>query len=439
MNLLRAPLSGRTWREFGYLLTGLPVAVTAFSVLITLFSASAGLLVTFVGVPLLAFTLLTARALGQLERARARALLGLDVAEPEPVGLSAGGSGPMARIGAVLKNGASWRHLLYGIVYFPWALFSFVSGLVLWTCGWSMLTYPLWFWVFPTWTDQPGLQLYGDGEGNGVWLDSPPEIALTSLAGLLLVLGTPWWFRALTAVDRLMVSGLLGPSRLAARMWELESDRVTVTDTASADLRRIERDLHDGAQARLVALAMDLGLAKEKLTEDPEAAARMVDEAHGEVKAALTELRDLARGIHPAILTDRGLDAALSSLAARCTIPVTVTVDTTTRPAPAIESITYFTASELLQNISKHANAHHATLDLWRTDNRLLLQVTDNGQGGATAHHGTGLAGLAERLDSVDGHLLIHSPPGGPTTITAGLPWRDRTKTPTNPLPEETP
>ncbi|WP_030549488.1 sensor histidine kinase, partial [Streptomyces albus] len=148
---------------------------------------------------------------------------------------------------------------------------------------------------------------------------------------------------------------------------ELESGRGAVIDTAAADLRRIERDLHDGAQARLVALAMDLGLAREKLLEDPQAAAKMVDEAHGEVKTALRELRDLARGIHPAILTDRGLGPALSHLAARCTVPVTVTTDLPHRPAPAIEGIAYFTVSELLQNISKHSHAHHATIDIWHT------------------------------------------------------------------------
>ncbi|WP_344329422.1 sensor histidine kinase, partial [Streptomyces macrosporus] len=168
----------------------------------------------------------------------------------------------------------------------------------------------------------------------------------------------------------------------------------------------IERDLHDGAQARLVALAMDLGLAKEKLLEDPQAAAKMVDEAHDEVKLALAELRDLARGIHPAILTDRGLGPALSTLAARCPVPVTVTVDLPTRPAPAIEGIAYFTASELLQNIAKHSAATTATLDLRHTHDRLLLRITDNGHGGATTTHGTGLAGLTERLDSVDGLLL---------------------------------
>ena len=177
-------------------------------------------------------------------------------------------------------------------------------------------------------------------------------------------------------VDRLLVAGLLGPSRLASRVWELESDRGTVVDTAAADLRRIERDLHDGAQARLVALAMDLGLAKEKLHEDPQAAARMVDEAHGEVKLALQELRDLARGIHPAILTDRGLGPALSALAARCTVPVTVTVDLPRRPAPAIEGIAYFTVSELLQNISKHSHRPaRPTSTCGAPTDRLMLQV----------------------------------------------------------------
>ncbi len=171
---------------------------------------------------------------------------------------------------------------------------------------------------------------------------------------------------------------------------------------------------------------MDLGLAKEKLTEDPQAAARMVEEAHGEVKTALQELRDLARGIHPAVLTDRGLDAALSAVASRCTVPVAVDVDLPARPAPAIEGIAYFTVSELLQNVSKHSGASRAGVDVWRVEDRLMLQVTDNGRGGARVDAGTGLAGLAERLDAVDGVLAVSSPDGGPTAITAELPWRGR-------------
>ncbi|MGW2087743.1 sensor histidine kinase, partial [Streptomyces sp. NPDC001880] len=152
--------------------------------------------------------------------------------------------------------------------------------------------------------------------------------------------------------------------------------------------------------------------------------ARMVDEAHGEVKVALQELRDLARGIHPAVLTDRGLDAALSAVASRCTVPVTVSVDLPGRPAQAIEGIAYFTVSELLQNVSKHARATRASVDVWRVENRLMLQVTDDGRGGAEVSSGCGLAGLTERLDAVDGVLVVDSPQGGPTRITAELPWR---------------
>jgi len=425
--VLRAPFGGRAWREFLHILLSLPIATATFVLAVTLTSASAGLLVTFLGVPLLALTLAVARGIGALERFRARALLGTEVPAPEPVRAGRRGGGPMAWVWALLRSGTSWRHLLYAFLHFPWAVLSFCVALPFWACGWGMLTYPLWLWALPAHAGRPGLQVYGDGQGDGWYLESPPEAVLTSAIGLVLVLLTPWLFRGLTELDRAMVRGLLGPSRLAARMRELESDRRTVTDTASADLRRIERDLHDGAQARLVALAMDLGLAKEKLLEDPQAAAKMVDEAHGEVKLALQELRDLARGIHPAILTDRGLGPALTTIATRCTVPVTVTTDLPTRPAPAIEAIAYFTVSELLQNISKHSGATTAAIDLWRTDDRLLIQVTDNGHGGATTTHGTGLAGLAERLDSVDGLLLIDSPTGGPTTITAELPWRDRT------------
>ncbi|MGW7020825.1 sensor histidine kinase [Streptomyces decoyicus] len=419
---LRAPFSGRTWREFLYLLLSLPMSIVMFTYAIVVIALGAGLLVTFLGIPVLAGGLAGSRALGGLERLRARALLGLDVADPEPVRPSK--PSLMGWVGAVLKSGASWRHLLYSLLHFPWALFSFIFSVTFWTLGWGLLAYPLWRWTFPAYLDQPGIQMWGDGHGNGLYLDAPADIVVTSGAGLLLVLAGPWVIHGLTQLDRVMVHGLLGPSLLATRVSQLESDRGVVVDTAAADLRRIERDLHDGAQARLVSLAMDLGLAREKLAEDPEAAAKMVDEAHGEVKTALQELRDLARGIHPAILTDRGLGPALSALSARCTVPVTVTVDLDHRPAAAIEGIAYFTASELLQNVSRHARATSATLDVWRTADRVMVLVSDNGRGGAHTEAGSGLAGLAERLDAVDGLLLVDSPVGGPTRITAELPWR---------------
>ncbi|MFD4995097.1 sensor histidine kinase [Streptomyces buecherae] len=420
---LRAPFEARTWRELCHLLLNLPIALLTFTYAIVMFSLGVGLLVTFLGVPILALTLLGARGLGVVERGRARLLLRHDVAAPAPVLRPGDKHGAFAWMGAMLKSGDSWRQLLYAVLLFPWSLCTFVISVVVTVNGWVLLTYPLWHWTIPRYSDQPGMQLWSDGD-NGFYLDTAFELAFTSAVGAAFVLTAPWMIRGMAFVDRLMVSGLLGPSQLASRVTELESDRGVVVDTAAADLRRIERDLHDGAQARLVALAMDLGLAKEKLTEDPEAAAKMVDEAHGEVKIALQELRDLARGIHPAILTDRGLGPALSALAARCTVPVKVLVDLTARPAPAIEGIAYFTVSELLQNISKHSQARTAGVDVWRADTRLMLQVTDDGKGGADTSAGSGLAGLAERLDAVDGLLVVDSPVGGPTTVTAELPWR---------------
>ncbi|NKI40718.1 sensor histidine kinase [Streptomyces physcomitrii] len=419
--VLRAPFEGRTLRELGYQLLSLPVSVVMFSFGITMFSAGVGLLITFLGIPVLALGLWALRGFGSMERARARSMLGLEIGDPAPV--KPRRATPMGWMGAVLRSGTSWRHLLYSLIHFPWAVFAFSVSISLWAYGWAALTYPLWQWSLPVYAGVDGIQLYGD-ETHQVYLDNPFELTVTALIGLALTLLTPWVIRALTSVDRLLVQGLLAPSQVENRVVELESDRGVVVDTAAADLRRIERDLHDGAQARLVSLAMELGLAKEKLTEDPEAAARMVDEAHGEVKTALQELRDLARGIHPAVLTDRGLDAALSSVASRCTVPVQVDVDLPYRPAAAIEGIAYFTVSELLQNISKHAGASRASVDVWQVDDRLMLQVADDGTGGADLTSGSGLAGLAERLDAVDGILVVDSPRGGPTRVTAELPWR---------------
>ncbi|MET9962081.1 sensor domain-containing protein [Streptomyces sp. NPDC006326] len=421
---VRAPVAGRTWREFGYLLLGLPLGICYFTLAVTGVSLGAGLLVTFLGIPVLAGVLALCRGFGWIERVRVRGLLGVDMADPAPV--RAGGPGPLALVGALLRNGSAWRHVLYSLVHFPWAVFGFCVAVTLWTTGWALLLYPVWYWVFPEHAGEREVLVFQNGD-HSLSLDSPTGTAVACLAGLLVTLATPWVIHALVTVDRLLVSALLGPSRLDHRVSELESDRGVVVDTAAADLRRIERDLHDGAQARLVALAMDLGLAKEKLAQDPQAAARMVDEAHGEVKIALQELRDLARGIHPAVLTDRGLDAALSAVAARCTVPVKVAVNLAERPAAAVEGIAYFTVSELLQNTGKHAGARVASVDVWRAGDRLLIRVADDGRGGArTDGPGSGLAGLTERLGAVDGVLVVDSPAGGGTTVTAELPWRNR-------------
>ncbi|MFH9961635.1 sensor histidine kinase [Streptomyces mirabilis] len=372
----RFALGRQTWKEIAHLLANLPVSIFGFVYVVTLVSTGAGLAVTAIGLPLLAGGLRGTRLLGRLERARARKLLGVRIEEPSPMPVR--GTGFLPWLWSSLRDPVAWRTVLYDFIRLPWGIVTFT-------------------------------------------------VTMTSLFLLWPVL--PFLARGLTNVDRAMVRGLLSPSdELERRIAELESDRGVVVDTAAADLRRIERDLHDGAQARLVNLAMGLGLAKEKILEGQadETVAAMVDEAHGEVKLALQELRDLARGIHPAVLTDRGLDAALSSIASRCTVPVKVTADLPTRPAAAIEGIAYFTVSELLQNVSKHSGARSASVDVWRTDERLLIQVQDDGRGGAALDGGTGMAGLADRLGAVDGLFVIDSPPGGPTTITAELPWRDR-------------
>lgn len=220
--VLLAPVAGRTWREFAYLLVGLPLSILYFSLAITGVSLGAGLLVTFLGVPVLAGTLAMSRGIGRLERARVRALLGRDVIEPAPI--RAKKSGPLAAMGAVLKSGSAWRHLLYCLVHFPWAVFGSCTALTFWAAGWTYLLYPLWFWVFPAYTDQPGLQLFQNGDYS-FYVDSPAEIALTCLIGLALTLATPWLIRALTTVDRVLVGGLLGASRMDSRVTELESDR----------------------------------------------------------------------------------------------------------------------------------------------------------------------------------------------------------------------
>ncbi|WP_329383255.1 sensor histidine kinase [Streptomyces sp. NBC_01716] len=372
-----------TWKEIAHLLANLPLSIAGFVYVVFVVPTGVFLSVTVIGLPWLAGGLAGARLLGKAERARARALLGVRIDEPSPLRgrgrrkrRARGSEGFFDWLWTGLKDPVAWRTALYEFIRLPWGILTFTITTVSLFVLWPVL---------------------------------------------------PFIARGLTNVDRALVRGLLSPSdELESRIAELESDRGVVVDTAAADLRRIERDLHDGAQARLVALAMGLGLAKEKLLDDPETAASMVDEAHGEVKLALQELRDLARGIHPAVLTDRGLDAALSAIASRCTVPVKVEVELAERPAAAIEGIAYFTVSELLQNVSKHSGASAAGVEVWRAKDRLLIQIQDDGRGGARLDGGTGMAGLAERLGAVDGLFVLDSPVGGPTVVTAELPWRER-------------
>jgi len=249
---------------------------------------------------------------------------------------------------------------------------------------------------------------------------------VAALIGVVLVYVSPWIVSAAVRMDTRAAADLLGPSRaekLAQRVANLTESRAATVDAADAERRRIERDLHDGAQQRLVSLAMNLGLARATLAHElSEPARRALQEAHEEVKEALTELRELVRGLHPVVLEDRGLDAALTGIAARSPVPVRLSVDVPRRVSPTVEAVGYFILSEALANVNKHARATAVQVDVRLDGLMLRISVTDDGIGGADAGRGTGLTGLAQRAASVDGSFGISSPLGGPTTIKVDLP-----------------
>ena len=235
--------------------------------------------------------------------------------------------------------------------------------------------------------------------------------------------------RGFVTVDRLLIRTLLGPDPMATRVRTLEYARTQTVDASAATLRRIERDLHDGTQAQLVALALRLGMAKEKLegadTVDLDRVRQLVDEAHRGAKEAIAELRDIARGIHPPAL-DIGLEGALTTLAARSAVPTGITFDLRTRPTPAIEAIAYFCVAELLANVAQHAQASRASVSCAQQGTWLRLVVRDDGLGGAelsrVGSSSSGLSGLTDRVHAVDGRLHLVSPHGGPTVVTVDLP-----------------
>jgi signal transduction histidine kinase len=409
----------RTWSELLYAVLGLPLGVAGFVFTVVTLSLSAGLLVTFIGLPLLAISGFGARWFGSGIRTLANALLGGHVAPPAPLQSRPGLLGWLA---AHLRDGAAWRARLYLLLKLPLGIATFTSAVAFYTYGVGGLTYALWQPFTPCNTSHDGRCHRGVAFTDHYYLDTPAPIVLTTLVGCLLLLAAPWVVRGVVTVDRLAVRALLGPSS-AARVSELQQSRAIAVDDAATTLRRIERDLHAGAQARLVALAMNVGLAREKLAEgaDPVETQRLLDTAHATAKDAIVELRDLARGIHPPVL-DAGLETALHTLAATSAVPVMLDVDLGSRPDAAIEAIAYFCAAELLTNVSKHSGARRTNLEARTVGTSVVLTVVDDGRGGARATPHGGLSGLAERVRTVDGTLAVTSPPGGPTAVRVVLP-----------------
>ncbi|GAA2413878.1 sensor histidine kinase [Actinomadura vinacea] len=387
-----APWSAAAWRDTAFTASGVPLQLGGWLII----GAPWAVWNPLDGVPVLVLALLVvvvlAHPLASAQRERCWAMLGLHVPPPGE------------RPGRFRTEGL-WRSLAYHLLVGPVLACGALLVIAAWAGGVALAAITAYAKTLP--------QL------------PPSRLGALTAAGGLLLLAAPWAAMAVRRLDARAIEVLLGPDRakeLERRVEDLAEKRAGAVDAADIERRRIERDLHDGAQQRLVALAMGLGLARETLTGVPDEAMRVIVEAHEEAKEALTEIRDLIRGLHPAVLEDRGLDAALSGIAARVPLPVRLRVDVPRRASSTVEAVAYFVVSEALANVVKHARATEVEIDVARRGDLLLVRVADDGAGGADPSRGSGLTGLARRVGSVDGTFRISSPEGGPTTVSVELP-----------------
>jgi signal transduction histidine kinase len=430
----RVPWSPRAWRQALYVCAGIPAQLAALLIPVLFgYWTRHWALSTWplpAGQPLHPLWLLEAAAvflavpaLTRMHRQRVRVTAGVKI-PPQPAiprRLSVRG------ITAAARSRATWRQLEYHLLAGPALAAAGIAVVGVWLAGVLYTLVYAYAWTLPN----QGLLWRGQSPGSPAnhlpaMLGIPVDVYLTG-AGIILLCAAPWLTGVVAALDGRTARELLGPSRteeLEYQVRHLAQTRAGAVDAADAERRRLERDLHDGTQQRLVSLAMNLGMARAEAAT-AEQAQHAIAAAHEEAKAALTELRNLIRGLHPVVLEDRGLDAALSGIAARMPVPVRVTVDPaglTPRPPPVIEAVAYFVVSEALTNVAKHAQATQAEVVVHRAGDRLHVIISDDGGGGADPARGTGLAGLAKRASSVDGTFEIASPPGGPTLITVDLP-----------------
>jgi signal transduction histidine kinase len=434
---LGAPFSLRARREIRYCLVSLPLGIAGCAAVAWVLGPSllvAGSVVgTVVGLLGVVLALRIARRLGSLYRRVAARLLDEQITAPPPFRRPAGSV--IVRLDARLRDGAGWRAIGYTLLRLPLGFGQYLA-LAFWACGLADLACPLWWPLFrnhpPGTTPSPVSAATPPPFGSFVHATSWGGTLLVAIFGAALLLIAPWLTRGVVTADRWLARSLLGAGTLTQRVRDLEQARARVVDDSVALLRQVERDLHDGAQVRLAAMAMNLGMAKEKLGADGQApdverARDLIDAAHLGAKEALVELRELVRGIHPPVL-EVGLAEALATLAAGSAIPVRVTADLPVRPTPAIETIAYFCAAELLANATKHSGANKIDISADITDSErapvLRVGVCDDGQGGADPAGGSGLAGLERRVGTVDGRLTVDSPPGGPTQVAIELPMK---------------
>ncbi|PYF99784.1 Signal transduction histidine kinase [Georgenia satyanarayanai] len=407
----------RAARESGYLLLSLPLAVAGFVLFVATISVGAPSLVAFLlGLVVLAVGLSGARALGDLERRRLAA-----VGHPLPPARPFVHPGGRLRwVVARLKHGQGWLDLLYQVLNFPIALVSFVLTLTWWLVGAASVLYPLWDWALPD---------DGTNLAELLGLAQPVEYAMYVAGGALMLLAAPWVVRALVWVHHgwaRVTLGASGVTHLEEQVASLTRSRAAVVGAEAETLRRIERDLHDGPQQRLVRLSMDLEAAQRRLADgDEEATRTLLSESLEHVQGSLAELRTLSRGIAPPILVDRGLAAAVVSAAGQSPIPVETDIALTPgqRLAPARESAAYFVVTEALTNAAKHSAAARVAVRVGIDDDGVLrVVVADDGVGGAHPGKGHGLAGLRDRLAGVDGELHVESADGHGTVVSAAIP-----------------
>ncbi|MCU1393819.1 MAG: desK 7 [Ilumatobacteraceae bacterium] len=415
-------VQGRTWATTLHLLLDLAFGIAWFTVVVTMLSVSAGLMVTLIGLPLLVATVGFGRLIGAAERARVRAVFGTRL-DAFPRRHREGSLWHRARL--AIGDGAGWRGIGYAFIALPWGILTFTLTVVTWSVSIACAGFPIAAFFIPE-SSTGGPYRFGDHYVLHGWGRFGYGFG-TFVIGLALLVAAPRIIRGLGNADRWIVRALLSPDpnrALTERVEQLTVSRDASVEGAGLELRRIERDLHDGAQQRLVGLAMNLGLARERLASgaDPERATELVIRAHEESKLAISELRDLVRGIHPSVLTDRGLDAALSALAARSPVPIQIDVDLASRPPAAIEAAAYFVVAESLTNIAKHSRATRGSVRVGERGSTLLIEIYDDGIGGAEERSGGGLSGLRDRIAAVEGRLRISSPDGGPTLLAVELP-----------------
>jgi signal transduction histidine kinase len=409
---LLSPLHPATWHATLAIWLGFWVELLAFALVASAFSAGSSMLIVGIGVVVIGLGVEGSRLFARAERSRAS----IPGATPlRPHAYRPYGHGARELLLAVFVDVNRWRDVLYVLVAFPLTVLEFAVTVALWAVSVALLSLPIWYAVSSS------------AAGAG-WPTPSLAIAVAGgIAGLAMAPVAASVAQGLMALHRAVVAGLLCESEervLARRVETLEGSRRAVLDVEASELRRIERDLHDGAQQRLVMLAIDLSLAAEKIESDPASARELVVDARDQARQALAELRDLVRGIAPAILLDRGLVPALSAIAGRCPVPTAVesTLPAGERLPDAVERAAYFVVAEALTNVAKHASAGRCEIRCRRDGERLVVEIRDDGAGGARIVPGGGLAGLVGRVEALDGSLAIESPPGGPTTVRAEMP-----------------